>query len=120
MNLKDLIAAGAIAKSGFDDAVTRSVTWEGNTFDVKIKRDISAADFEFIYAQAKDDEDSYSARRVHRFVMLTEEERIPYETARQMKSSLLIAICSAINSVHDQKAIAEKKNLGQRKKSGTS
>lgn len=120
MNLQDLIAAGALVQMGFDNAISKSVTWEGHTFDVKIKPDASAADFEFIYGTPKADEDSYSARRVHRYVLLPGDERIPYETARKMKNSLLVAICNAINLVHaDKGAPQTKKTSRQKKSSGT-
>lgn len=121
MNLQQLIESGALLGSSAHDFVKKSVTWEGNTFDVFIKRDMSAADFEYVLKDVGDD-DSRMARRVHRFVSLDNGERIPYETALQFKTGLLIALANAINSV--QKPLTAesnqvKKNSRRKKSSGT-
>ena len=122
MNLEDLIKSGALISSSANEPVLKTVKWDGKEFDVKIKRDMSAADFEYVIKEIGD-EDSRMARRVHRLVYLAGGERIPYQTALQFKTSLLVALIGAINEVHqpvDLEAAAPKKTLRQKKSSGTS
>lgn len=102
MNINDLVALGATANSS---VVKKTISWkqkkEEHTFDVFIKKEMSAADFEFIYTNRKED-DTIMARRVTRLIFLGEkgEESIPYETASSMRWDLLLAMCKAINEVH--------------------
>lgn len=98
MNLSQLVALGGITSTGFDEAVKVNITYGENNFDVYIKPVPSVADFEFIYS-AKGEDDSYGARRVSRFIMLAEQERIPYEKAKLLKTELLTALTNAINKV---------------------
>lgn len=108
MNLQDLIKSGAL----IDEGVTqRSVTWEGHSFTVLVKNEMSAGDFEYIFGigQRKekgidDNDEAHMARRVHRLVRIGEKgaDLVPYDQAVRMKLSLLLAICAAINEVHGQ------------------
>lgn len=117
MNIDQLMALGGMAPIKY---VVKTVEWEGNKFDVKIKSEETPADFEFIYARAMGGEDAYSARRVHRFVLLAGDQPIPYEKAVQLKPSLLLCLTNAINQVHKEKPKAEaKKPSRQRRSSGT-
>lgn len=99
MRLADLLETGVI-----DDGVTkRSVTWNGKTFDIFVKNEMSASDFEFVFGVGeKEGEHAYSAKQVSRFVRIgpNGEDVIPYETALRMKTSLLLAIVAQINDVH--------------------
>lgn len=93
-----LFALGGISSTGFADAVKVNVTFGDNNFDIYVKPVPSVADFEFIYS-AKGEDDSYGARRVSRFIMLANEERIPYEKAKLLKTELLTVLTDAINKV---------------------
>lgn len=111
MKLSDLIAHGALNTDG---VTRRKVKWQEVEFDVLIKNEMSAADFEFIFAVGKRDgkvdesEEAHMARRVHRLARLgSDSEVLPYEQAVRMKLSLLLAICDQINSVHG-KILADK------------
>lgn len=109
MDLKQLIEHGAFINEG---VTKKSVTWEGHTFDVLIKNEMSSADMEFVYgvgtrrADVNEHDESYAARRVHRFVRIGDkgQDAVPYEDAVRMKSALLIAICQKINEVHGKDA----------------
>lgn len=109
-NLSMLIAAGALAKV---ETVKKNVTWKHendageiieDNFDVFIKLEPSAYDFEFIHLNKKENS-PVIARRVARMIRLGEngEEEIPYETALTMQPSLLVALCLAINDVEKEK-----------------
>lgn len=118
MNIDQLMALGAMAPITY---VVKAVEWDGKKFNVKIKSEETPADFEFIYARALGGEDAYSARRVHRFVLLDGDQPIPYEKAVQLKPSLLLCLTDAINQVHKENPKAEaKKPSRQRRRSGTS
>ena len=115
--LDDLIAKGAIIAPA-SVRVKKSIHWQSRgddgtavdvNFDVHIKRDMSAADFQFIFSAAHDEDYAMMARRVHRLVTLGEngDEKIPYEAAASMRVSLLIAICNAINEVEKEREIVE-------------
>lgn len=115
MDLQRLLAAGAFIKGEY---VKKSVKWKHvdanqeeitNEFDVFVKREQSAADFEFIY-RARDEESSIMVRRVSRLVRLGEngEEAIPYATADQFQTGLLLALVSAINEVEEESAPKKK------------
>lgn len=125
MNLSELVGKGAFIDSGITG---KSVSWtndEGSSveFEISIKNEISAADYEFIYLGfgAEDDADSersLMARRVHKLTRIGDgKETIPVEDAKRMKHSLLMAICKRINEVH---ADSKKKPKPRPKKSGTS
>lgn len=119
MNLQELIKVGAAAPISY---VKRPVKWEGHEFDVEVKSEMTAADFEFVYRSAVD-EDSYMARRVHRFIRLKDGEQVPYADAKCFKTSLLISLCAEVNAVHGTEPEAGKqvkKPLRRTKKSGTS
>lgn len=79
----------------------REVTWNKKTFDVIIKKEMSAADYEFIYFQmdATTSDKSILARRVHRMVLQEDGKQIPLAVTSRMKTSLLQAICGQINEV---------------------
>lgn len=98
MKLAELIALGGISSKGFDEAVKVNVVFEGVDFDVYVKPCPNVADFEFIYS-AKTDDDSYGARRVSRFIMLEDGERISYEKALEIRVELLTVLTNAINKV---------------------
>lgn len=98
MNLNELIEIGAIASTGFDEAEKVPIVYGTFKFDVFVKPVPSVADFEFVYS-AKGEDDSYGARRVSRFIMLANNERIPYEKAKLLKTELLTALTNAINKV---------------------
>lgn len=114
MRLTELIAAGAF----IDEGVTkREVTWEGHTFDVWIKNEMSAADWEFVYGgthlnkNVDVNDQAFSPRRIHRFVRLGDQGQdvVSYEDAVRMRTSLVLAICEAINAVHGE-VTAKKKS----------
>lgn len=136
MKLEDLIAVGSIDRS----YQRVSVTWqkapaddgkdtEVVEFEVLAKREMSCADYEYIYlgtgrryddnGQPLDVEsDGIMARRVHRMCKwpsddpATPDKHIPEDTARSFKTSLLVAICSALASVEERVPSADdaKKN----------
>lgn len=90
-------------EDGLIDEATekRSVTWNKKTFDVIIKKEMSAADYEFIYFQMNGTETDKSilARRVHRMIRQEDGKPIPLNVTSIMKTSLLQAICNQINEV---------------------
>jgi hypothetical protein len=96
MDLNALLEIGRMS----GDIVTQSVTYRGNTFDVNIKKEMSGADFEFIYASGKNDDGSIMSRRVSRLILVGEKS-IAYEEAKKFKHSFLVALCNAINAVQD-------------------
>lgn len=102
MDLKTLIEIGTWS----GELVDKSITWKGNVIDLKIRQELSPADFEFIYAHQKVGDDSHMARRVSRSIMI-DNEPIGYEVAKSLKPSLLSAMCDAINQV--QNAVGEAK-----------
>lgn len=131
-SLSDLVKIGSIKQ----DWVKRKVTWkngeEETAFDILVKQEMSAADNEFIYlgtSLKRDSEgnviegtdDSFAARRVHRMARMADNEAIPYETAKGFKSSLLAAMCVAINEAEKKPDVAEakKKPATTKKSSGT-
>lgn len=114
MNLDQLIAAGSISPIKY---VTKEVEWNGNKFDVKVKSESTPADFEFIYS-AKESEDSYMARRIHRYILLEDDKQIPYEAAKNLQESLLMVLASVINQVHEKKDAPQKKISRRKKNSG--
>ena len=99
MNLADLVGIGSAGDVSFENAIKCNIQFGENNFDVYIKPAPSVADFEFIYS-VKGEDDSYGARRVSRFVMLDNGERIPYETAKRLKTELVTLLTNAINAVH--------------------
>lgn len=112
MKLAELVKAGAFIDDG---VTTKTVTWEGNTFDVLVKNEMSASDFEFVYGvgvakhEVDTADESYAARRIHRFIRLDGgTEPVSYEDAVRMKSSLVLALANVINEVHGE--------LGKKKK----
>lgn len=121
MKLEDLIAVGRI-----NDGYKRvTVAWKKTPaldgvdaeiieFEVLAKREMSSADYEYIYlgtgrqydqqGQALDVEnDGIMARRVHRMCKWPSDDpkvpdkHIPEDTARSFKPGLLIAICEALS-----------------------
>jgi hypothetical protein len=102
MDLKGLLEIGKWS----GDIVEKTVSWNGNTFEVQIKTDLTPADFEFIYAHSNTGDDSHMARRVSRSVYIADEP-VGYDIAKMFKPSLLAAICVAINEV--QNALGEAK-----------
>lgn len=116
MKLEDLIAAGAIIVNP-DERVKKSVKWTGEVngksakleFDIHVKREMSAADFEYMVVQSSEPDVVRMARRVSRMVTLGDqgEQSIPYDVAREMKPSLLIAFVEQINLVEKDNAPKE-------------
>lgn len=106
MKLSDLVKAGAFIDEG---VTTKTVEWDGNTFDVLVKNEMSASDFEFVYGvgvakhEVNTADESYAARRIHRFIRLDGgKEAVSYEDAVRMKSGLVIVLTNAINEVHGE------------------
>ncbi|OHV12118.1 hypothetical protein [Kushneria phosphatilytica] len=106
MNLEELVRKGTI-DDGFEE---KTVQWDSGDetleFQVFVKREMSAADYEYIFlntaqlGREEDDSDgSFMARRVHRMVRMQDHAAIPYNTAKRFKQSLLMALCSALNEV---------------------
>lgn len=130
MKLEDLIAVGSI-NNGYQRV---PVSWQKTSdenieFDVLAKREMSCADYEYIYlgtGRRYDDDgqplnsesDGIMARRVHRMCKWPSDDpkvldkHIPEETARGFKTSLLAAICSSLASVEERLSSADdaKKN----------
>lgn len=105
MDLTTLLNAGAKVVGGL---VKKSIVWENDLeekieFDIFIKQEESAADFEFIFA-SREEGSAIMARRVARLVRLGNagEQVIDYETALKFKPSLLLTMCKAINAVQDK------------------
>lgn len=124
MNLDQLIACGAIIQPSL---LKKTVTWKNRdddgvmqeyTFDVHIKKEMSGADFEFIFSNRLDEDDVVMARRVHRLVTLGEngEEKIPYEAAASMKPGLLLSLCAAINEIEKEDSAKNKEPEGETEK----
>lgn len=103
MDIKTLLELGRWS----GDIVKKSCTWKENTFDINIKKELSPADFEFIYASQKTDSDSHMARRVARSVFI-DDLPIGYEVALTLKPSLLAAMVAAINEVQTPTGDAKK------------
>lgn len=116
MKLEKLLELGRLTSLGFDDAERKEIEWEGHKFFVFVKKEQSVADLEFIYAP-KSEEDSYGARRVARFVLLDDGERIPYDLAKSLKPELLTLLSGAVNEVHKSADDFEKDDAaGEQKK----
>src|SRR5688572_29474912 len=103
MDLKDLLELGQWS----GDIVLKSIRWNGHDIDVRIKKDLSPADFEFIYTDKKSSDDSYMARRVSRSVLIGD-DLISYDDASKIKPSLLAVMCAAINEVQKEITPAKK------------
>jgi uncharacterized hydantoinase/oxoprolinase family protein len=103
MDIKGLLEIGRWS----GDLVEKTIKWNGHTFEIFVKKDLSPADFEFIYTTEKGKEDSHMARRVARCVFM-DGEPIGYDVAKSLKSSLLAAMCGAINDVQDKIGEAKK------------
>jgi hypothetical protein len=114
MNLDQLIAAGAILQNGL---VKKSVTWKrrdekkkikSDTFDVHVKKLLSAADVEFIYHNIAENE-GIMARRVCRLIYLGDDgiQPIPYDLAATMEPTLLMAFCDVLNVVAKENSTPE-------------
>lgn len=95
-------------------------------FSVKIKKEMSAADAEFIFRPKQDFDDSYSYRRIHRLVLFVvdggEDERPSLEQVMDFPLELVNCLGVAIERVQSKKAAAGgvvKKNLRKTKRSGT-
>jgi len=104
MKFSELLEQGGLVAEG---VTARKVVWNGAEFDVLVKNEMSAADFEFIFATGTrktgvpDSDEAHMARRVHRLTRLGSDHAVvPYEQAVKMKLPLLLAICAVINSVH--------------------
>lgn len=123
MNLEQLKSQGSI-QDGYAKVPVEWTNDDGDVikFDIYAKREMSAADYEFIYlgtgrerdietGELLDDPlDSMFARRVHRLARLGEDqEPIPFETAKTFKHSLLTAISGAIATV-EKKPNSKKKS----------
>jgi hypothetical protein len=103
MDIKGLLEIGRWS----GDLVEKTVKWNGHTFEIFVKKDLSPADFEFIYASEKGADDSHMARRVARCIFIAGEP-IGYENAKALKSSLIAVMCGAINEVQDKIGEAKK------------
>ncbi len=112
MNLKNLREVGAF----IDEGVTKkTVTWNKHQFDVLVKNEMSAADFEFLYnvgaVNANGSDHAFAARRVHRLIRVDGgAEVVTYDEALLMKPSLLVALCQVINEVQDKPEETKKKS----------
>ncbi|WP_411887339.1 hypothetical protein [Hydrocarboniphaga effusa] len=103
LKLQDLLGAGVVIS---DDVVNEKVLWtredgELVEFDIFVKREMSAADYEFIFlglGEGSEDK-SWMARRVHRMVKMASGEAFPMSDVVRFKPDLLKAICDAINRV---------------------
>src|SRR3546814_3555745 len=117
MDLKTLQGLGIATSIGVEKT---AVEWDCGEqdgqpvsgFDIFVKREQSAADWEFITIQglAKtqgDGDHNIMARRVHRLVRLGDDgpEVIPFDVALAWKPEFLLSLCTAINRV--QKAAEE-------------
>lgn len=116
MNLDTLIALGGVVPHSI---TKKSITWKHrdvstgepveHTFEVFIKRQMSAADAEFIHSSRGED-DAFSARRVHRLVRILDPNdaenpngaSIPDDFSQNMDLGLLTTICRAINEVEKE------------------
>ena len=114
MNIDQLIAAGAIISNSL---IKKPVEWKRvddnkkkvtSTFDVFIKKSMSAADYEFIYLN-REGKEGFTARRVSRMVLLGDEgaEQIPFDLASNMHVGLLGALSAAINEVEEENKAVE-------------
>lgn len=99
MNLAELLAKGAAVREGYEP---RPVKWNNGEevllFDVQAKLEMSAADFEFLFFKTGDELDAdrnFMARRVHRLALL-DGDPIPFETAKKLKTDLLMAISAVL------------------------
>lgn len=122
MNIADLVKA-----IGVPDFTYEPLTLECNgvEFKVKIKKQMSAADAEFIFRQKSEFDDAFAYRRIHRFVLFVTEgvdERPTMQQAMEFPLALVGTLGSAIDSVQVKKDAGKpvvKKNLRRRKISGT-
>jgi len=131
MKLQDLLEQGGYVQTGYEK---RPVSWTNDdgkafAFFVIVKKEMSAADSEFIAWALKETDDNASmlARRVHRLARFApdetggEPEIIPLAVAVKMKPSLLAAIIKAIDGVVIPQETTEQaeKNSTRPRKSGT-
>lgn len=134
MNLEELVKQGSV-QDGYEQVPVEWTNDEGEqvAFDIYVKREMSAADYEYIYLGSgrridpengqfiDDGSDSFMARRVHRLVRVGDgTEVIPEGTARKFKHTLLMAMASAITKVERPVSVPSKKNSRKKMNSGTS
>lgn len=100
-SLNELVASGAFVN---EDVRKEKGIWtkeDGSIveFEIFVKAEMSAADYEFIYLGVGDktQEPTYMARRVHRLARMANGDQIPMETASKFKPDLLRAICDVLN-----------------------
>lgn len=100
-------------------------------FDIFVKLEMSAADYEFINVESAGLDDRHlMARRIHRMVRVLDGDgsdesamvRIPFETASRFSLPLQVAMCLCINEVEremgkPQQGPGQKVTSSRRKKS---
>jgi hypothetical protein len=108
MSLENVLAAGATTDPTF---VKQPVEWKTkdaqgdsvvHNFDVFIRKEMTAADFDFIYSKKSDNEDENvrACKQIHRFVRMGDgSEVIPFQKALTFKVSLIVALLDAITAV---------------------
>lgn len=114
MNLQELIKIGTRSALEYVD---QDVEWEDNKFTVSVKKELTPADVEFIY-KPLGEEDSYSARQVHRCVLFGGEQ-MTYEQTKKLKASLLMVLTNAVRAVQVKGPQAPAKKLSARKRRST-
>lgn len=135
MILKKLEQLGAII--GPDQFVKKECSFippgsdDAFKFDIFVKLEMSAADYEFIFIESAGHDDPHiMARRIHRMVRVLDGDgsddtalvRIPFETASRFALPLQAAMCLCINEVEremgkPQQDPGQKVTSSRRKKS---
>lgn len=122
MNISDLVRAIGTPDFTFEPV---ELECNGIKFKVKIKKEMSVADSEFIFKPKSEFDDSFSCRRIHRLVLFVTEgvdERPTLQQVMEFPIALVSTLGAAIDGVQVKKEPgkpAVKKNLRRRMSSGT-
>lgn len=100
MNISELVKAIGVPDFSFEPV---DLECNGVKFKVKIKKEMSAADAEFIFGSKGEFDESFSARRIHRLVLFvvgeSGDERPTVEQAQGFPMALINDLVSAIERV---------------------
>ena len=122
MNISDLVRAIGTPDFTFEPV---ELECNGIKFKVKIKKEMSVADSEFIFKPKSEFDDSFSCRRIHRLVLFVTEgvdERPTLQQVMEFPIALVSTLGAAIDGVQVKKEAGKsvvKKTLRRRKISGT-
>lgn len=122
MNISDLVKAIGAPDYTFE---ALELECNGVKFKVKIKKEMSVADSEFIFRPKSEFDDSFSCRRIHRLVLFVSEgvdERPTMAQVMDFPVALVNTLGQAIESVQLKRSVGNapvKKNSRRTRSSGT-